>query len=76
MVEFCKCQEEAVTLVSNGLWPSSPQKPRVAFTMGFMENLRALILNGGGNVKLQTFTQAFQKGRDGLYATKNQYWVS
>lgn len=36
-MEFCRHEKDALTVVKNGLWPSSTKRPRVAFTMALME---------------------------------------
>ena len=41
-----------------------------------MENLRALILESGGRMNLQTFTRALQRGKDGIFTKQNLSWVS
>ncbi|KAJ8308655.1 hypothetical protein KUTeg_013529 [Tegillarca granosa] len=43
-ITLCKCEEPAVTLMRYRLWPATPQKPRIAFDLRFMEILSALQL--------------------------------
>ena len=41
---FCQCEPLTVTMVRARLWPSSPQRPNVAFTFDFLDWAEALLL--------------------------------
>ncbi|XP_052086482.1 uncharacterized protein LOC127723773 [Mytilus californianus] len=43
-IEFCACEEEAVTLLQYDLWPSSPKHPRLAFHIDLLRWLNGLLL--------------------------------
>ncbi|KAK6181329.1 hypothetical protein SNE40_009207 [Patella caerulea] len=43
-VQLCRCEDTTTTLMRYRLWPSSPQKPRIAFDLRFMELLTVLLL--------------------------------
>lgn len=36
-MQFCRCEKEAVTIVRYGFWPATPDLPKVAFEIDFME---------------------------------------
>lgn len=44
IVKCCEHEPEAITLISNGFWPSTPKQPQVAFDLGFMNLLQHLFL--------------------------------
>ncbi|KAJ8308987.1 hypothetical protein KUTeg_013861, partial [Tegillarca granosa] len=37
LMEFCKCEKEAVTVIRYGMWPSSPDIPKVIFQRELVE---------------------------------------
>lgn len=43
-VTFCKCEEEATTLVRYRLWPASPARPVLAFTFDLLDRCESLLL--------------------------------
>lgn len=47
-----------------GLWPGSPERPRVAFTLEFMEMLRLLFIHC--KVSLNEMVEVFELKREPL----------
>ena len=43
-IKCCEHEPEAITLVRNGFWPSTPKQPQVAFDLGFMVLLQYIFL--------------------------------
>ncbi|XP_025108243.1 uncharacterized protein LOC112572667 [Pomacea canaliculata] len=70
-MQFCECEPEAVTLVRNGLWPSTPKKPETAFCMKLMELCRMLQLEG--QMSLQKFCNALQRRTTFLHSHSRDY---
>ncbi|KAK6187290.1 hypothetical protein SNE40_005353 [Patella caerulea] len=52
-INFCPCEDAALTLLRFGLWPATPSAPRVAFDVELMELLSVLQL------ECQTSTKSF-----------------
>ena len=73
-IEVCKCESEAVTFVRYGLWPSTPQKPKVGFTFNLMLTIRSLVLIA--KVPLATACSAMQSSRESLPGVPETIWVS
>ena len=45
-VEVCKCEQECVTFLRHGLWPATTAKPRTAFSIGLLQLIEYLMLEG------------------------------
>ena len=80
--DFCLCDETSFiqgfcicsTLIWYLIWSLSFTF-QVAFTFGFMENLRALVLESGGKVNLQNYTRALHRGKTGMFTQGSLQWV-
>ena len=59
VIRFCKCEDEGTTLVRFGLWPSSPQQPRIAFQFSMLEMQR--ILQMEAHVPLHAFCKVLKQ---------------
>ena len=57
-IKCCEHESEAVTLVRNGFWPSTPKQPQVAFDLELMTLLQYLFLEC--RVSLKSIYQALQ----------------
>lgn len=44
LFNYCDCEPLVVTMVRAHLWPSSPQRPSLAFTFSFLDWAEALLL--------------------------------
>lgn len=64
-VEFCSCEEEAVTLLQFDLWPSSPKHPRLAFHIELLRWLNGLLLEC--HVSVKGFCEALKARQPKLY---------
>ncbi|KAJ7578219.1 hypothetical protein C8J56DRAFT_1112185 [Mycena floridula] len=42
LVHYCLCQDAALVLVANGLFPASPKRPRTAFSLTLLDLYRAM----------------------------------
>lgn len=60
----CRCQPLGAIFMEYGLWPGSPTNPKVAFTLAFMQTLRALVLEG--QMSLRSICTALSECRPGL----------
>lgn len=56
LCEMCDCEPHAVTLRRFGLWPASPVEPRCAYSVGFLQWLKALQL--AAHVSVHSFIEA------------------
>ena len=57
-IKCCEHEPEAITLVRNGFWPSTPKQPQVAFDLEFMALLQYIFLEC--RVSLRSICQALQ----------------
>ena len=57
-IKCCEHEPEAITLVRNGFWPSTPKEPQVAFDLEFMALLQYIFLEC--RVSLRSICQALQ----------------
>ena len=64
----------AAVLAEYGLWPASPVKPYVAFSVQFMLTLKAMVLEA--QVSLHAFCKALQQCRPGIQRPLKDEWVS
>ncbi|KAL3884204.1 hypothetical protein ACJMK2_030423 [Sinanodonta woodiana] len=55
-VQFCQCEKEAVTILRYGLWPATPELPKVAIHIDLME--QATMLQLEGQLSLRAFCDA------------------
>lgn len=55
-LKCCEHEPEAITLVKNGFWPSTPKQPQVAFDIKFMTIIQYLFLEC--RVSLKSIHQA------------------
>ncbi|KAL3868130.1 hypothetical protein ACJMK2_040966 [Sinanodonta woodiana] len=55
-VQFCHCEKEAVTILRYGLWPATPELPKVAIHIDLME--QATMLQLEGQLSLRAFCDA------------------
>ena len=53
IVELCDCEKEGATFVRYGLWPASPQHPKVGFQLSLLELQRVLLMEA--HVSLYAF---------------------
>lgn len=44
MVSFCRCEDEATTLLRMNLWPATPQQPSLAFQFQLLDSYESLLL--------------------------------
>ena len=44
MASFCRCEEEAITLLRMRLWPATPQQPSLAFQFELLDSYESLLL--------------------------------
>lgn len=63
-ITFCECEEESATLVRHHLWPSTPNKPQVAFHFHLLEWWRAFQLEA--QVSTSTFCHALKLMNGGI----------
>ncbi|CAG2236403.1 unnamed protein product [Mytilus edulis] len=64
-LEFCACEDEAVTLLQYDLWPSSPKHPRLAFHIDLLRWLNGLLLEC--QVSAKGFCEALKARQPKLY---------
>ena len=64
-VQFCACEEEAVTLLQYDLWPSSPKHPRLAFHIELLRWLNGLLLEC--QISAKGFCEALKARQPKLY---------
>ena len=56
LLDFCRCESEALRCIRYGLWPSSPTSPLVAFVLPLMQLQRIMQLEA--QVSTKTFCSA------------------
>lgn len=69
MASFCGCKSKPEILVENGLWPSSPVNPTIAFDIRYVELARLLLLEA--DVSLQKFCSVmslFSRGKQRTFS--------
>ena len=44
LITFCGCSTMAERLLTCGLWPATPNKPQIAFTLSLMNKIHYLVL--------------------------------
>ncbi|CAG2209726.1 unnamed protein product [Mytilus edulis] len=64
-IQFCSCEDEAVTLLSYNLWPASPKTPHLAFHMDLLRWLNGLLLEC--HVSVKGFCEALKARQPKLY---------
>ena len=50
MFEFCSCENEVITCVRRGYWPSTPVSVKICVSIQLLLTLRSLVLNAGVSV--------------------------
>ncbi|KAL3842562.1 hypothetical protein ACJMK2_020558 [Sinanodonta woodiana] len=74
VMQFCSCELPAETMLRSYLWPSSPKKPVLAFHIGLLEWLTALMLEC--QVSAKGFCEALKakhsKHQQGLIDSEQQ----
>lgn len=56
-INFCHCEDEAVVLTRQRIWPSSPKRPQIGYSFHFMELMRSLMLES--HVSIKGFLNAY-----------------
>ena len=51
VVHFCQCESLAASLIRFGFWPSSPTRPRAAFSIELLGLMQTLTLESAVSVK-------------------------
>ncbi|XP_076099472.1 uncharacterized protein LOC143068950 isoform X2 [Mytilus galloprovincialis] len=64
-IQFCSCEEEAITLLSYNLWPASPKTPHLAFHNDLLRWLNGLLLEC--HVSVKGFCEALKARQPKLY---------
>ena len=57
-MHFCSCEKEAITITRYGFWPATPEQPKVAFEIDFME--LATVLQLESHLPIRSFCDALQ----------------
>ena len=57
LMEFCQCEDEAISIIRHRMWPSSPKKPQAAYSFHFMEMMRSLMLES--HVSIKSYLEAY-----------------
>ena len=58
VLQFCKCEQESVTLIRYHLWPSSVKCPQLAFHFEFLKWLNGLFVEG--HISVKAFCEALK----------------